>query len=161
MGACGGRTPAVCIARVWLEDANCGLAPAGFGAGQAPIPSFPQRREGAVRVHQRGSSGKLSSYEKSWCSQIFESSQTFAAQHPHGGLKARRIWALTSKNPALDSLLTPRAAAKSALHPRQRATYPSEKTWGLSRTIPANTKPHSPPPDTAAVPPQPPPSTPR
>ena len=62
MGASGGRTPAVCIARSGLEDVNCGLAPAGFGAREAPIPSFPQRREGAVRMPQQGSSGKLTSY---------------------------------------------------------------------------------------------------
>ena len=43
MGASGGRTTAVCIARAWLEDAKCGLAPAGFGAGEAPHPILPPK----------------------------------------------------------------------------------------------------------------------
>ena len=53
--------------RGWKTPA-AGLAAARFGAGEAPIPTFPQRREGAVRRHQQGSSGKLSSYHKtgSW-----------------------------------------------------------------------------------------------
>ena len=57
MGASGGRTPAVCIARAWLEYADCGLASAEFGVGESPIPSFPQRREGAIRTQKQGSFG--------------------------------------------------------------------------------------------------------
>ena len=43
MGASGGRTPAVCIARAWLENTDCGIGCRQIRSRGGPDPNLPPK----------------------------------------------------------------------------------------------------------------------